>query len=243
MGSAGSSVGALNARSLGVLVDGADFTEPAFGELSGSVPLLAIQEFEVIQTQFSAEFGRAASGVINAVTRRGGNEFSFEAFGLYRHKSLNALGEFETAKPDFNRSHWGLAAGGPIVRDRTHFFGVFERRVQNDFATVNTGGVFPTLEGTFKTPLTDNLLFARLDHRFNASHDLSVRYSGEIGEQLGQIGGTSSLEQGAFNQLDVHSVLATHRWAVSASAINEVRFHVLRRESRIVKTTAGPAFI
>ena len=243
LGSAGSSIGALNSRSAGILVDGADFTEPAWGELSGSVPLLAIQEFEVILTQFSAEFGRAASGVVNAVTRRGGNEFSFEGFGLYRHKSLNALGEFETAKPDFNRLHWGVAAGGPIVRDRTHFFGVFERRVQNDFATVNTGGVFPTFEGTFKTPLTDNLLFARLDHRINASHDLSVRYSGEIGEQLGQIGGTSSLEFGALNQLDVHSVLATHRWAVSASAINEVRVHILRRHSRAVSATSGPTIV
>ncbi|MCH7564939.1 MAG: TonB-dependent receptor [Gemmatimonadetes bacterium] len=243
LGSAGSSIGALNSRSAGVLVDGADFTEPAFGELSGSVPLLAIQEFEVILTQFSAELGRAASGVVNAVTRRGGNEFSLEGFGLYRHKSLNALGEFETAKPDFNRSHWGVAVGGPIVRDRTHFFGVFERRVQNDFATVNTGGVFPTFEGTFKTPLTDNLLFARLDHRFNASHDLSVRYSGEIGKQLLAIGGTSSAEQGVSNQLNVHSVLATHRWSVSASAINEARFHVLRRQSKLVKSTSGPAFV
>ncbi len=81
-GSAGVSAGALNTQSLGVVVDGADFTEALLGELSGSIPLLAVQEFEVIQTSYSAQFGRAASGVINTVTRRGGNETVFEAFGL-----------------------------------------------------------------------------------------------------------------------------------------------------------------
>ena len=110
------SVGALNAQSMGVLVDGGDFTEPAFGDVTGGVPLLAIQEFEVIQTSYSAELGRTASGVVNAVTRRGTNEFEIEAFGLFRGRQMTALGHFEETKPDFSRSHWGFAVGGPIAR-------------------------------------------------------------------------------------------------------------------------------
>ncbi len=213
-GGAGVSVGALNTQSLGVVIDGADFTEALFGELSGSIPLLATQEFEVIQTQYSAQFGRAASGVINAVTRRGGNETVFEGFGLYRNKSLNALGEFETAKPNFNRSHWGVAFGGPIVRDKTHFFTAFERRVQNDFVTTNTNGVFPAFEGTFKTPFTDNLLFARLDHRVNNRHELTLRLSGETGDRttlVNELGGAAASDHASRRSQNMYSALLTHR--------------------------------
>ena len=244
IGSAGASVGALNTMSLGVLVDGVDFTEPAFGEIAGGLPLLAVQEFEVIQSSYSTELGRAASGVISAVTRRGGNELTYDAFGLFRDKSLNALGEFETEKPDFDRSHWGAAVGGPIVRDKTHFFAVVERRVQNDFGTVNTGGVFPDLEGTFKTPLKDNLLFGRLDHRINTGNDLTLRYSGQIAEQLLGVGGSSSVEQGFFNRLNMHSVLLSHRWAASSNTVNQARIHVMRRTQDIdLNGPPGPAMV
>jgi outer membrane receptor protein involved in Fe transport len=244
VGTAGASVGALNTMSLGVLVDGVDFTEPAFGEIAGGLPLLAVQEFEVIQSNYSAELGRAASGIISAVTRRGGNELTFDAFGSFRDRSLNALGKFETEKPDFSRSHWGAAVGGPIVRDKTHFFAALERRVQNDFATVNTGGVFPEFEGTFKTPLKDNLLFGRIDHRINTSNDLTLRYTGQIADQLINVGGSSSLEQGIFVNLDVHSVSLSHRWAVSPRAVNQARFHVLSRSQDLaLNAPPGPMMV
>ena len=228
------SAGALNAQSLGVFVDGADFTEPTHGELSGGLPLLAIQEFEVIQTTYAAEFGRAASGMVNVVTRRGSNDFELEAFGLLRDTRLNARGHFEAEKPDFSRSHWGFAAGGPITRDRTHYFVAFERKVENNFSTVETGGIFPALEGTFKTPFTDNLLFARVDHRLNDAHEVSIRYAGELGDRLDAVGpclsGLCSFESGQNNSLDLHSVLLTHRWTLGDNLLNEARLHVIRRE-------------
>ena len=240
-GTTGSSVGALNRQSLGVLVDGGDFTEGIFGNLSGSLPLLAIQEFEVIQSQYSAEYGRAASGIVNVVTRRGGNELHVEGFGLYRHEALNARGPFEEEKPDFNRSHWGAAVGGPITTDRTHFFAAFERRVQNDFSTVNTGGAFPEFEGTFRTPFTDNLMFARIDHRASEAHELTLRYSGEVGEQLGDVGGVNALEYGHDKSLDMHSGLLIHRWALGGTWLNVARLHVIgRRTSELRNAPPGP---
>jgi len=226
-GTNGSTVGALNRQSLGVLVDGGDFTEAVLGDLSGSLPLLAVQEFEVVQAQYSAELGRAASGIVNVVTRRGGNDLRIDAFGLYRHHALNARGAFEAEKPDFNRSHWGAALGGPIVADRTHLFAAFERRAQNDFSTVNTGGAFPEYEGTFKTPFEDNLMFARLDHRVSDAHELTLRYAGEVGEQLVGVGGREAFEHGRHNSLDMHSGLLTYRWALGGTFLNEARLHVI----------------
>jgi outer membrane receptor protein involved in Fe transport len=226
-GGSGATVGALNRQSLNVLVDGGTFTEGIQGELSGSLPLLAIREFEVVQGAYPAELGRAASGVVNVSTRRGSNEFMLEGFGLYRHHALTALGAFETEKPDFNRSHWGLAAGGPITPNRTHYFVAIERRVQNEFSTVNTGGAFPDEEGTFRTPFTDNLLFGRIDHRVGESHELTLRYAGEVGDQLVGVGGPFALENGRWNRLDMHGGLLAHRWSLPNGWLNEARLHVI----------------
>ena len=243
-GTNGSTVGALNRQSLGVLVDGGDFTEAVLGDLSGSLPLLAVQEFEVVQAQYSPELGRAASGIVNVVTRRGGNDLTVDAFGLYRHQALNARGAFEAEKPDFNRSHWGVAVGGPIVAGRTHLFAAFEHRVQNDFSTVNTGGAFPEYEGTFKTPFTDNLMFARLDHRVSDAHELSLRYAGEVGEQLIGVGGREAFEHGRHNSLDMHSGLLTHRWAPGGTVLNEARLHVIdSRRSLERNAPPGPTLV
>ena len=220
-------MGALNRQSQGILVDGADFTEGMFGDMSGSVPMLAIREFEVIQSQYSAELGRAASGIINVATRRGGNDFTFDAFGLYRHKVVSALGAFETEKPDFSRSHWGAAVGGPLVVDRAHFFATYEWRTQSDFATINTRGAFPSLDGTFRTPFTDNLMVVRIDHRANDAQQLTLRYSGEVGRQLFGVGGRNTLQYGRNNTLDMHSALLTHRWSTRSTVLNETRLHFI----------------
>lgn len=240
----GSSVGALNRGSLGVLVDGADFTEGLFGDLGGSLPLLAIREFEVIQSQYSADLGRAASGVVNIVTRRGSNESRARAFALFRHRSLNARGAFEDEKPDFERWHWGVSASGPITVDRTHVFLAFERRAQNAFSTVTTGGAFPEYEGTFRTPFTDNLIFARLDHRMSDAHQLTLRYSGELGSRLLGVGGIRAPEYGQHNTLDLHSGLLTHRWTGGDAWLNEARLHVMnQRREQLRSASDGPTFV
>lgn len=244
IGTTGPTIGALNRQSLGVLVDGGDFTESLFGGLSGSVPLLAIQEFEVVQSQYSAELGRAASGIVNVVTRRGGNELRIESLGLYRHHALTARGAFEAEEPDFDRLHWGAAVAGPITPDRTHFFAAFERRDQNDFSTVNTGGAFRSFEGTFRTPFTDNLLFARVDHRWSDSHELTIRYSGEVGEQLIGVGGNRALENGRNNSLDMHSGLLSHRWDLGGNRLSESRLHISStRRSLDRNAPPGPTLV
>jgi Carboxypeptidase regulatory-like domain/TonB dependent receptor-like, beta-barrel len=231
----GISVGALNAHSLGVQIDGSDFTEPAFGDVSGGIPLLAIQEFEVIQTSYSAEMGRAASGIVNAVTRRGTNELDVEAFTLVRHSSLNAIGEFEDVKPDYDRLHWGFAVGGPIVRDQTHFFVAMERKTENNFVTLETGDARPGIDGTYIQPFSDNLLFARLDHRISESQEVTFRYSGEIGEKIAGIGTNFAgfllgPDAGSKISTRMHGALLTHRWNLGGGLLNQARVHFIARD-------------
>ena len=89
------------------------------------------------------------------VTKSGTNALRGTAFEYFRNKSLNARGVFETEKPDYRRNQFGGSAGGPIVRDKVHFFGAFERTDTEEFYTVRTGQpqFYSALEGTFPLPL------------------------------------------------------------------------------------------
>jgi outer membrane receptor protein involved in Fe transport len=241
-------IGGLRSSSVGVVVDGGDMVLDSDNILALSPPLLAIQEFEVVSSTYAAEYGGSASGIINVVTRRGTNEFQAEGFGLFRDQALNAQGAFEREKPRYRRSHWGVATGGPIVRDRTHFFAALERRDEDQFATVNTGGLFPAEEGTFKVPLHDNLMFARVDHRLGAAHQLMLSYKGQEFDQVTDVGvtgltfmgGLGALSHGWRTRWSTHDGLLRHRWGLGARTFNEARVHYLYNTSRFAPTGSGP---
>ncbi len=244
------SVGALNSYNLGVWLDGGNMIGAELNDYLGAAPLLAVQEFEVLTTSYSVEFGQAASGIINAVTRRGTNTLQAEGFFLGRNRDLNALGVFESEKPDYNRRHWGVAVGGPLRRDRTHYFFSFEREVEDFFSTVETGGAFPELEGTFRTPWESNVLFGRLDDRLSDGHEVMVRYAGNLTKGRASVGTCEEIfgQPAAENwgvDLDnsVHSLLAMHRWKVSAAAVNEARVHFLRQSLQRTPVGEGPSMI
>ncbi len=105
----------------------------------------AIAEFKVQTNTYSAEFGRAGGAVINATYRSGTNEFHGSAFEFHRNTVLNAVGFFKPAggtKPPLIRNQFGFTFGGPIVKDRTFFFGDYEgfRQIQKNlvFSTLPT---------------------------------------------------------------------------------------------------------
>jgi hypothetical protein len=105
----------------------------------------ALQEFKVQTDNFSAEFGRTGGAVINASFRSGTNQFRGTAWEFHRNTKLNATGFFKPSsgvKPSLERNQFGFVFGGPIVRNRTFFFGNYEgfRQIskQVTFATVPT---------------------------------------------------------------------------------------------------------
>lgn len=248
------SIGALNQYHLGIVVDGVSLVSSLIGEPLGILPLSAIEEFEVLTTVYSAEYGQAASGVVNAITRRGTNELRSEGFLRYRHHAINALGTFEVEKPDFERTHWGLAAGGPIAQDRTHFFAAFERRAESNFGTVETGGTFPELEGTFEVPFANNLLFGRLDHRLSDAHEITLRYAAQFEDRRADIGVAGSCASlsgatlgsaayGADETDSMHSLVGLHRWSFGdGQAVNETRVAFQVRDAARNPVTPGPTF-
>jgi hypothetical protein len=112
------------------LLDGVDNTaygtsNQGFSSQVVQVSPDAIQEFKVQTNTYSAEFGRAAGAVINASYRSGTNQFHGSLWEYNRNTALNAVGFFKPAggvKPPLIRNQFGVALGGPIIKDRTFFF-------------------------------------------------------------------------------------------------------------------------
>jgi hypothetical protein len=105
-----------------------DYANGAPGSvLGGNLGVDAIQEFSVLTSNYSAEYGKTSGGVINAITRSGTNQFHGSAYEFLRNSSLDARNFFDGPKiPPFKRNQFGASAGGPIRKDRTFVFGDFE---------------------------------------------------------------------------------------------------------------------
>jgi len=86
----------------------------------------AIQEFSVLTNNYSASYGGASGGVVNALSRSGGNAVHGDVYEFLRNDRLDARNFFDGQKPPFRRNQFGAAAGGPIQRDKTFFFVNYE---------------------------------------------------------------------------------------------------------------------
>lgn len=106
-----------------------DYTNDSPGGVMGSLSGVdAIQEFSVLTTNYSAEYGRTSGGVINAITRSGANKFHGDAYEFVRNSALDARNYFDGSTiPPFKRNQFGGAIGGPIRKDKTFFFFDYER--------------------------------------------------------------------------------------------------------------------
>ena len=119
------------------LLDGTDINN-VYNKTPGSAAgvllgVEAVLEFQVLTNAYSAEFGRSAGGVFNAVTRSGTNRYNGSLFEFHRNSALDARNFFDPAslpKPDFTRHQFGGVLGGPLRRDRTFFFGAYEGLVE-----------------------------------------------------------------------------------------------------------------
>jgi hypothetical protein len=122
-------------------VDGVDNTNPTLG-LTIYIPQAeVVQEVNVTTTNYNAEFGRAGGAVINVVTRGGTNELHGALFEFNRNRALRARNVFNVApqpQPNFVRNEFGGTLGGPIVRNKTFFFGGFQGRTLRQSNTVTT---------------------------------------------------------------------------------------------------------
>jgi hypothetical protein len=233
-GSDSVSVNGQDARNNNYLVDGANNNDDVIGQRAGTqarTPIESIQEFQVLTSQYDAEFGRTSGAVINAVTKQGGNQFHGSAFYFLQDASYTAKDFFvkqnNTAKPDTKFVQYGFTLGGPVIKDKAHFFASVER-VENDRATSINIPARPEFNSAPTT--TDRVwnTLVRFDHQINKKHSWNVRWLRETSPQKNQIvpvSATVQVTQAASREeadLD-QTVVGTLNSALSNTVFNSFR--------------------
>src|ERR1043166_7023764 len=220
----------------GFAVDGVTNTWAEQGEPRQNFPQGAIQEFRVNVSQFKAEQGLAMGGVVNMVTRSGTNQFHGEVFEYWRNSALNHDNKFteaallqvgSTGKAPFNRNQFGGDVGGPIVRNKTHFYAAYERTEIDDSFTLFAAAshqFFSANEGVFDKPSHDQMFNIRSDHQINNNQHAFARYSQEWNKQTWQ-GCGGAAEANCYDGLiPRHAFVAGHTWTPSGALVNDFRF-------------------
>jgi hypothetical protein len=234
----------------GLSIDGADSRDNFFGEFFGSletknftVPLEAVQEFQVVTNGFAPEFGRSTGGLLNVVTKSGTNSITGSAHYFYRGKSLISDDALDTP-PNIDSQHqFGAAIGGPIEKDKQFFFVAFDVQRQHgplitQFARDVSGVGAPEfgiadlsdLEGPHTQFQNLFTILGRYDLQIGANDRISIRtfytqnktdgFTGGRGQNQIQadFGNTENFENSGHN-----SVITWNKVLSGGKAFNELK--------------------
>jgi hypothetical protein len=165
-----------------VTVDGSPIDDRINGGTSQNFSQETVQEFQIATFNFDLATGLTATGAVNIVSRRGGNQLHGAAFFYYRDHNLAAYPalrrDVRNPDPFFARRQAGFSLGGPIVKDRLFWFANHEHMNQDGvFAVANNHPIFSKLDVTWPSPLDFDLFNLRLDARLDDRHSAFLRAS------------------------------------------------------------------
>ena len=214
----GLSVGGARARGTMVSIDGADAVDNSINAIRSTISQEGVQEFQLILSNFNAEYGRASGGVINIVTKSGSNESHGDAFGYFRNKAFQArnpfsgqvnpvTGALDPVKQAYTRTQSGLAFGGPLKKDKTFYFASYEytQREESGFSSIgiNNFGMIPattqfipgvTLQITKDQDAAVQALLAK-------SQQAAAAGNLALAQQLGQLAGSYEVFMGSASSV------------------------------------------
>lgn len=244
-----------------VQVDGVDNIQEVTG-LTRAVPSEdSVQEFRVMSSAYSAEFGRALSGVINIITKSGTNDFHGGAYYFWTGDGLKARSTLKRAGADrLSLNQFGGTFGGPVVKDKTFFFGSYEGQkyeVSNQFSEVilaNLDAINRIKTAFGLTPERTDLLrsngynqyFIKADSHLTPRTDLSLRYNlldSDTRNFLGASGRTASASSTARDSfLTDQALVANVSSNFSDRWVAEGNFQFARRSFRFPSLLNEPTF-
>jgi hypothetical protein len=188
-------------RSNLVNVDGADATDNSINGVRSTVSQEAVQEFQIITNSYAAEYGRAAGGVVNIVTRSGDNGFHGDVFGYLRNRAFQAVNPFSTvSNPAYTRVQAGAAFGGAIKKDKTFYYFSYEvtRRHETGFSSIGSDnfGLLPFDTSQVGLPfgtlsLTQDQIAFLTDPTTIATEQASPAYANAVGQYVVLAGASS----------------------------------------------------
>ncbi len=249
----------------GLNIDGSDAKSAFFayglgGEATENDGLVvaqdSVKEFQIVTSSFSPEFGANSGGFVNVVTKSGGNDLSASAFYFFRDDSMAAdepaspldvsRGNTDASPADeFDRSEWGVSLGGPIVKNRTHFFVSYDQTARDEPISrdLRTPGIYDLImtraasepgfaalldgftrnadgsaSGNFLRSVDNLILFGKIDHQIGVSHSLSGRVNFTDYERI------SSFKDEESSKLeDTTAIVGQLVSVIGSSGVNEFR--------------------
>ena len=191
------SVAGQNVRNVNYTMDGSNNNDTFNGGNGGAqarVPIEAVQEFQLLTGQFDAEYGLSSGGIVNSVSKQGTNQFHGSAFGFFQDDAFTARDYFAAKenlpKPQTKQQQFGGTLGGPLLRDRAHFFGSVERVILDGGVTMNIPARPEFNRTDFEITRVWNT-FLRGDHQLNANNTWGLRWLRETSPQPVQLNATN----------------------------------------------------
>ena len=230
--------GGQPSSAVNLFIDGTSFkNDLTSGGVSGQdasrgnpFPRSAIQEYRVISQNFKAEYQKAGSAIITATTKSGTNEFEGHALLTFQNAGMVALDSFQRAarnspggfqRPAYERTLAALSLGGPIIRDKMHFFASYEGNYQDRnnrvfFPSIPTGFTaldtvnLPTYVGQFGSPFRETLLFGKVSYALNNTSSAEVNVSNRAETDVRDFGSGRSLQSAVNFRQNVLVAQAKH---------------------------------
>jgi hypothetical protein len=244
VGGGGVNAGGQLDRNNSFLIDGASNDDDVVAGTRGGFSLEAVREYVVMANQFAAEYGQASGAIVNVITRSGTNQVQGRGFVLSRSDRLDAQDPFSKAqgsgKAPFSQQRFGGLLGGPVVRDRMHYFGSYEG-LRQDETSVVTSPLVPVSEREIPHDDNSDQFFIKTDSQIGRGHTLAVRYRVDQEDNLANsIGGFETRERGLDTIRHDQDVVANHTAVFTARALNELRFQFSRRNIDYDPTRFSP---
>ncbi len=187
------SVGSQRNLSNNFIVDGLSANDDAAGLSGITYGVDAVEQFQVVTSGAQAELGRAIGGYVSVVTKSGTNLLHGTGYGYVRDDRLNTVNALSRTKLPMDQAQYGGSVGGPLVANRTFYFGNVEQRRLNQtgLATISDANVNAVnarlaavgyqgpliATGVYRNPVDSTNVLGKVNHQVSGRDQLSVRYS------------------------------------------------------------------
>jgi Carboxypeptidase regulatory-like domain len=263
MPDSGFAFGGMRGRNNSLSIDGVDNRDETTGGNRVAVGVEMVREFRVAGAILGAEFGGAAGGAVNVVTRSGNNQWHGDFTWFFQNEAVNARDPEVTAgrAPKLRKYQPGFSVMGPLRRDRTFFAMALEQEWETGEEWSDTAaawgssidrvlqspayarsGVHSVTEGLFPTASSETEYSFKLDHQFSPSQTFTARYAfsrGRVDDEVQGLDNFADRSSRGSSYVRDHSLVAALTSVPRPNLVNDLRFQYGRRDMSLQPNSPG----
>jgi hypothetical protein len=222
-------------------MDGISVTGQGTGGETQGYSHETIAEFQVLTNRFDAEYGRVTGAVVNAASKSGSNGVRGSALYYIRNDLFDAQNFFTGVVSPFDQRQSGFTIGGPIVRDRAHFFAAYEYQKQSVTARPTTG--VPQFDVDADASIKRNLPSGRIDVQLRQNHRFFARGSAFYNNAENQgVGGATTVSAGSNQNYDNIDMSFGETWVIGNRAVHELRAGMFYFYKQLTESAEMPRY-